>query len=183
MIKTLPNILTFLRIIIIPFIVWALFVGSSFSHMVAAILFFVAGITDYFDGKLARAWKVESSFGKLFDPIADKLLVVTTILMLVNADLANIFASLIIICREIAISGLREFLAQINVSVPVSKLAKIKTGFQMLAIFLLIIGVEGAGGEIVNDFGTYCLWIAAFLTIVTGYAYLKAGIKHLESTI
>lgn len=180
MIKSIPNILTFLRIIIIPFIVWALSIGGSLSHIIAAVLFFLAGITDYFDGKLARAWKVESNFGKLFDPIADKLLVVTTILMLVHTDSANVFASLIIICREIAISGLREFLAQINISVPVSKLAKIKTAFQMLAIFLLIIGVEGAGGKLVGEIGNYCLWIAAFFTIITGYAYLKAGLKHLE---
>ncbi len=179
--RSIPNFLTILRIIIIPFLVWSFYLdkGGQLSHWVAAGLFFVAGITDYFDGKLARAWKVESKMGKLLDPIADKLLVVTALIMLIHANRADELAALIIICREIAISGLREFLAQTNVSVPVSKLAKLKTAAQMLAIFLLILGAKGTGEEMTSVIGTYCLWTAAILTLVTGYAYFKAGIKHV----
>lgn len=177
--RSIPNMLTLLRIIIIPFLVWSFYIGGPLSHWIAATLFFIAGITDYFDGKLARAWKVESKMGQLLDPIADKLLVVTALMMLVYSDRADELAALIIICREIAISGLREFLAQTDVSVPVSKLAKVKTAAQMLAIFLLILGHGGTGEELTYFIGTVFLWIAATLTLITGYAYFKAGIQHI----
>jgi CDP-diacylglycerol--glycerol-3-phosphate 3-phosphatidyltransferase len=178
--------LTFSRIVIIPFLVASFYINYFFpeadarlAHWVAAGLFGLASLTDFFDGYLARALKVESNLGKLLDPIADKLIVATAIILLVHFDRANIIASLIILCREIAISGLREFLAQTNISVPVTNLAKIKTSFQMLAIFLLILGTKGTGEELTKDLGNICLWIAAMLTLVTGYAYVKAGMRHV----
>ena len=184
--KTLPNILTLSRIIIIPILVasfysnrWFSEVDAQMAHWIAAGLFAAASITDFFDGYLARIWKVESKLGQFLDPIADKLLVVTAIVMLVHFDRAHIIPSLTILCREILVSGLREFLGQINVGVPVSKLAKVKTGVQMLALFLLILGTEGSGEEITKYIGNIALWIAAGLTLVTGYAYLKSGLKHM----
>lgn len=183
--KNLPNLLTFLRIALIPFLVASFYMWEWFpetkgqkSHWIAASLFALAGITDFFDGYLARAWKVDSKIGRLFDPIADKLLVATAIVLLVHFDRADIIPSLIIICREIFVSGLREFLAEINVRVPVSRLAKIKTAVQMLAIFLLILGTAGSGAEWTELVGNTLLWIAALLTLVTGYSYLRAGLKH-----
>lgn len=185
MLKRIPNILTFSRIVIIPILVavfymYQLFpeVGMRVAHWIAAALFALACTTDFFDGYLARMWKVESNLGKLLDPIADKLIVAVTIIILVDVNRADVFAGMIIICREIIISGLREFLAKADVSVPVSKLAKIKTGFQMLAIFLLILSTPDTGKLV--QIGNSCLWLAAGLTIITGYAYLKAGLKHVK---
>ncbi len=187
MLRKIPNILTFSRIVVIPFLVASFYINDFFpdldvrmAHWVAAGLFALASVTDFFDGYLARAWKVESQLGKLLDPIADKLIVATAIILLVHFDRADVIASLIILCREIAISGLREFLAQTNISVPVSKLAKVKTVFQMLAIFLLILGTKGTGEELTKTIGNVFLWIAALLTIVTAYAYIKTGLKHIQ---
>ncbi len=132
MLRALPNILTMSRILIIPILIASFYLEGRLSNWVAAGLFFVAGITDYFDGYLARAYSVQSKLGKFLDPIADKLLVAAAILMLIHFDRAHIVPALAIICREIMVSGLREFLAEIHISVPVSRLAKVKTGFQML---------------------------------------------------
>jgi CDP-diacylglycerol---glycerol-3-phosphate 3-phosphatidyltransferase len=182
MIKTLPNILTMSRIIVIPLIVASFYFGENkASHIVAAGLFLTAGITDFLDGYIARTFSVQSDLGRFLDPIADKLLVGAVILMLVHFDRADIIPALAIICREILVSGLREFLAELRVSVPVSKLAKVKTGLQMIAIFLLLLGSKGAGITIVDIMGRLSLWIAAGLTIFTGHAYLKAGLKHFKS--
>lgn len=179
--RDLPNILTLSRILVIPILVASFYFPGKMSHWIAAGLFAFASITDFFDGYLARMWKVQSRLGRFLDPIADKLLVVTAILMLVHFDRAHIIPSLAILCREILVSGLREFLAEVNVSVPVSSLSKVKTGVQMLAIFLLILGAEGTGEEMTNITGTAALWLAAVLTVITGYAYLKAGLKHMEN--
>lgn len=178
--RTLPNILTLSRILVIPVLVASFYIDGQLSHWVAAALFALAGVTDFFDGYLARTWKVQSNLGRFLDPIADKLLVMTAIVMLVHFDRAHIIPSLLILCREILVSGLREFLAQINISVPVSKLAKLKTAVQMLAIFLLILGAEGTGERLTFILGNIALWIAAGLTLVTGYAYLKSGLKHMD---
>lgn len=192
--KNLPNILTIFRIVIIPFLIASFYLESQLYHWVAAILFFIASITDYFDGYLARMLQAQSQFGKFFDSIADKLLVTATVLMLVHfGDIQkyDIFPIIAIVCREIMVSGLREFLADINVSVPVTTLARIKTALQMTALFLLLLGVEGPNIEQVQqmtDFtltvliGRIFLWISAILTLVTGYAYLKAGMKHITLT-
>jgi cardiolipin synthase len=189
--KNLPNILTISRIVIIPVLIASFYIEGRTYHLVAASLFMLASITDFFDGYFARLWKVQSNLGRFLDPIADKLLVAAAIVMLVHfQDIGDfgVIPAIAILCREIAVSGLREFLAEIHVSVPVSNLAKIKTGVQMIAIFLLLLGVEGPSFEEVETItkitltelvGRIFLWISAVLTLITGYAYLKAGIKHM----
>ncbi len=191
--KNLPNILTVFRILIIPLLIASFYLDSVLYHWVAALLFLTASITDYFDGYLARALQAQSNFGKFLDPIADKLLVVSAILMLVHfGDVGkyDIFPATIIVCREIIISGLREFLAGNNVSVPVSGLAKIKTGVQMTAIVLLLWGVEGPNIkqlEIITNVeftvlvGRVLLWVSAALAAITGYTYLKIGFRHINN--
>jgi len=192
--KHIPNILTLSRIIIIPILIASFYIEGRMYHWVAASLFLLASITDFFDGYLARIMKVQSSLGTFLDPIADKLLVAAAILMLVHFDdigRYDIIPAITILCREILVSGLREFLAQINVSIPVSRLAKFKTAVQMAAIFLLLLGVEGpsfAEVELYTEItltelvGRTCLWIAAALTVITGYAYLKSGLKHMSTS-
>lgn len=178
--KSLPNILTLSRIAVIPILVAAFYIDGKLSHWVAAGLFALASITDFFDGYLARMWKVQSSLGRFLDPIADKLLVAAAIVMLVRFDRVHIIPSLTILCREILVSGLREFLAGLRVSVPVSRLAKVKTAVQMAALFLLILGPVGTGWEWAGLAGNLTLWLAAILTIATGYAYLKAAAVHMS---
>jgi cardiolipin synthase len=180
MIYSLPNILTYVRIALIPVVVAAFYMDGRTSHLVASGLFLVASITDYLDGWLARLWQQESSLGRFLDPIADKLLVAAALMMLVHFERADVIPAILILCREIMVSGLREFLAEIKVSVPVSRLAKVKTGVQMTAIFLLLLGAKGSGFHIVETLGSIALWIAAVLTVVTGYAYLKAGVAHMK---
>jgi CDP-diacylglycerol--glycerol-3-phosphate 3-phosphatidyltransferase len=179
MIKFVPNLLTFSRIAMIPFLVASFYIEGKLWHWVAAGLFAFASITDFFDGYLARAWKAQSKIGIFLDPIADKLLVATVIIMLVHFKMADVVPAILIVCREILVSGLREFLAQVNVSVPVSSLAKVKTGVQMLAIFMLLLGTSGSGVENIDEIGNFALWIASGLTLITGYAYLRAGLKHM----
>ncbi len=181
--KHLPNILTLLRVAIIPVLVASFYMENNLSHLVAASLFVLASITDFFDGYLASAWKIQSKFGMFLDPIADKMLVITAIVMLVAFDRIgewNVIPALLIICREILVSGLREFLAGVNVSLPVSRMAKIKTGVQMAAIFLLILGTDGKAEIWTRTLGNAALWAAALLTLVTGYAYLKASLRHMS---
>jgi len=181
MFKNLPNFLTMTRVVLIPFVVLAmLFENSAFGHRLAAGLFLYACITDFFDGYLARTLAVQSRFGTFLDPIADKLLVASVIVVLVHYEMADLFPAIAIICREILVSGLREFLSGIRVSVPVSKLAKVKTFLQMGAIFILILGNKGTGLNFVNALGNYCLWIAAMLTLITGYVYLHVTYKHFR---
>jgi len=176
--------LTLTRIASIPLIVISFYVlgNSKFAHIFSATLFILAGITDFLDGYLARAYSIQSNLGKFLDPIADKLLVGAIILMLVHFDRADIFPSLAIICREIIVSGLREFLAEIRISIPVSKLAKVKTFVQIVAIFMLLLGNKGSGMAYVDVMGRIALWIAAALTLFTGYAYLKSGLQHISDT-
>jgi CDP-diacylglycerol--glycerol-3-phosphate 3-phosphatidyltransferase len=182
MLRIIPNILTISRILIIPIIISCFyFENSVFAHKLAATLFLIAGATDFLDGYLARAWSIQSRLGRFLDPIADKLLVGAVILMLVHLHRADVFPAIAIICREILVSGLREFLAELNVSMPVSKLAKVKTAVQMIAIFLLLLGSKGSGFEYTDMIASIALWIAAALTIFTGYAYLKAGLKHMSN--
>lgn len=197
----IPNFLTVMRIILIPIIIYSFYANSKITNIIVASLFLIASITDYFDGYLARCMKVQSNFGKCLDPIADKLLVVSALVMLVffsNQNIYMLIPSLIIISREIMVSGLREFLASINVSVPVSNLAKWKTAVQMAAITALLLagnGSEYVYNEImdlveVEDFvranlenviqkiGEILLWVAAMMTVITGYIYFKAGVKN-----
>jgi len=173
--KNLPNYLTYLRIAVIPLLVLVF----PWSYSLSAGLFLIASITDWLDGYVARIWQAQSSIGRFLDPIADKLLVATALLLLVKADRADLLPAIAIVCREILVSGLREFLAEIRIGVPVSKLAKFKTGAQMAAIFFLLLGAGGPEWLHSALLGSVLLWIAAGLTLVTGYAYLKTGLKHM----
>ena len=177
--RDIPNFLTMLRIGLIPVLVVSFYIDGNAARYVAAGIFIFASVTDYFDGFLARLWKAESSFGTILDPIADKLLVASTLLMLVHKDMAPVLPILAILCREMLVSGMREYLAQIKVSVPVNNLAKIKTAVQMIAIIILILGEDLIGISHMNEVGKIAIWIAAILTLVTGYAYFREGFKHI----
>ncbi|WP_296715143.1 CDP-diacylglycerol--glycerol-3-phosphate 3-phosphatidyltransferase [Rhodoblastus sp.] len=180
----LPNILTFGRVVIVPAVVACLFWPDEYALRWTALgLFIVAAITDFFDGYLARAWGQQSALGRMLDPIADKLLVSAVLLILVADGTIkswSLWAAIVILCREILVSGLREFLAELKVSVPVSKVAKWKTTMQMIALGFLI---AGRAGELVlpgtTRIGLFLLWISAILTLYTGWDYMKAGIKHV----
>ncbi len=180
MLTDLPNLLTLSRIIIIPVLVGLFYLEGDVWRWVSVVLFSAAGVTDYFDGYLARRWAQISAFGRFLDPIADKLLVAAVILMLVATGRISglvVLPALVILCREVMVSGLREFLAQVNVGVPVSRLAKWKTALQLIALGILIVGeAAGAWTQWVGELG---LWIAAAITMVTGYDYLSAGLKHM----
>lgn len=187
--KSLPNWLTLSRIVLLPLLIAVYYIPGPLGSWLSGIVFLLACITDYFDGYLARAWGVQSVMGRVFDPIADKLLVATALLLLVSQNEAHTLPALAILCREILVSGLREHLAHINISMPVTRLAKYKTGIQMTALTILL-SVEAMmqlfGGTILGEhdvwyyFGNALLWIAAALTLFTGYAYLKTGLKHVD---
>ena len=183
MIASIPNILTFSRILILPAFVGAFYLPGDTANWTTLGLFILAGITDFFDGYLARVWNVQSRLGRFFDPIADKLLVAVALMMLVSFDVIgdwSIFAAIVILCREILVSGLREFLAEIKVSVPVSTLAKWKTTVQIVALAFLLLGDAGRPLPI-TGIGIVGLWVAAVLTLYTGYDYLRAGIRHMTT--
>jgi cardiolipin synthase len=184
MLSTLPMTLTLSRIIAIPVLVALFYVPGDTWRYIACALYTAAAITDYLDGYIARAWKQQSKLGRIFDPIADKLLVGAVILMLVASGRISglsVLAALVILCREILVSGLREFLAEIRAHLPVSRLAKWKTGIQMTALGFLIVGDASPTSFLpVTFIGDSGLWIAAALTLVTGYDYLVAGLKHVD---
>lgn len=180
---TLPNVLTYARIAAVPALVACLMLIEGETGRWAAFwLFVAAAITDWLDGYLARLWEQQSTLGRMLDPIADKLIVGAALIMLVHdrtIDGWSICAAIVILCREILVSGLREFLAELNVKVHVTALAKWKTAAQMVALACLIAG--SAGDTIVpgvSTVGIALLWLAALLTLWTGYDYLKAGIRH-----
>jgi cardiolipin synthase len=182
MLTSLPNLLTFSRIAVIPLVVATFYLPEAFSQWIACALFTAAGITDWLDGHFARRWKQQSELGRFLDPIADKLLVSAALFMLAASariSAAAIFPALVILSREILVSGLREYLAGLRVRVPVSKLAKWKTGIQMVAIGILLVGDAGPAVIPVRAIGENLLWVAALLTIVTGYDYLRAGLPHM----
>ncbi len=186
----LPNILTYLRILAVPLVVLCFFLegrlqSSDFARWSALGIFIAASITDFFDGYLARIWKQTSNIGRMLDPIADKLLVATCLLLLAadtDRTIAgwSLWAAIIILCREILVSGLREYLAELKVSVPVTQLAKWKTTIQMIAIGFLLAGP--AGDKVLpytTETGIALLWISAIVTLYTGYDYFRAGLKHV----
>jgi len=177
--KNLPNYLTYLRIAVIPALTVVFFLNSEWAYYLSTGLFLIAGVSDWLDGYLARMWQAQSSLGRFLDPIADKLLVATALMLLVATKRADLLPAIAIVCREILVSGLREFLAEIRIGMPVSKLAKIKTAAQMLAIGCLLLGAGAPYWLPAELLGRLLLWIAALLTLVTGYAYLKLGIKHM----
>lgn len=180
MLTNLPNLLTLARIVLIPLIVAAFFAPGDAAHWLALGLFAIAGATDYFDGRIARARNQQTAFGRFLDPVADKLLVAAVVLMMVAQGwIAGwlVLPALVILLREILISGLREFLAGMSVDVPVSRLAKWKTAVQFLALALLLVG--GAGGTALGELAAAALWIAAGFTLLTGFDYLRAGLRHI----
>jgi len=183
----IPNILTIGRIIIVPIFVLTFFIPGFFGDLIPFFLFVLASFTDYLDGLLARLFKAESKLGELLDPIADKILVAAALVLLVmNGTIKNyeVIAAIIILTREILISGLREFLATGNVSMEVSGLAKLKTLLQMLSIAILLTGESGNKLVSFQDYnaqtiGIILLWLSAFLTLYTGYDYVRKGIDHV----
>ena len=186
---TLPNLLTLSRIVAVPLLVALLWWPRwPAGYALAFGLYCLMGVTDYFDGYLARAQGAVSRLGVFLDPIADKIMVAAVILMLVGTrhdDAAlitgtHLIAALVILLREIAVSGLREFLAGIQVSLPVSRLAKWKTTLQLVAFGALILAGAVPGQPWVKDVGLACLWGAAALTLVTGWDYLRVGLKHMD---
>jgi cardiolipin synthase (CMP-forming) len=186
MLTDLPNILTLSRIAAIPVLVLLVSIGAPWSAFCAALLFALAAITDYFDGYFARERQLLSDFGRMLDPIADKLLIGATLMALVgfgHLPGLGIYPAIVIMLREILVSGLREYLAGIRVGLPVTKLAKWKTGVQMVALGLLLLGHQGAhfmglGFLPMDAMGATLLWIAALLTLITGWDYLTAGLRH-----
>jgi cardiolipin synthase len=179
---SLPNLLTLSRILVIPLVIASFYVEGDYARWCACALFSAAGITDWLDGHMARRWQQQSEIGRFLDPIADKLLVSATLFMLTTFGRLSAFAvfpALVILCREILVSGLREYLAGLRVGMPVSRLAKWKTTIQMVAIGFLIVGDAGPSFVPVAAIGESLLWLAALLTLVTGYDYLRAGLPHI----
>ena len=179
----LPNILTISRIVVIPLIFMSIYFTSYAWAMLAGILFVAASITDYLDGYLARAWNETSAFGRLLDPIADKLLVATALVVILakpNMYSLNItiIPAFVILCREILVSGLREFLREVNVGLPVTKLAKWKTAFQMTALAMMLFKDLWIGWSYTGEF---LLWVAATLTFITGYQYYQKSLDYVKA--
>jgi CDP-diacylglycerol---glycerol-3-phosphate 3-phosphatidyltransferase len=185
---SIPNVLTYARIAAVPAVVacmyWSeILQGGLALRWVALVIFIAAGVTDFFDGYFARMWGQQTTFGRMLDPIADKLLVSSCLLMLAADDTIkgwSLWAALVILCREILVSGLREYLAGLRVSVPVTRLAKWKTTVQLVAIGFLILGE--AGNKLVpitTLTGLTLLWLSAIVTLYTGWDYFRAGVRHL----
>ncbi len=184
----LPNMLTYARILAVPLIVLCFYLEgrvrpTDWWRWAAVTIFIVASITDYLDGYIARIWKQTSNIGKMLDPIADKLLVSAALILLAfdrTIDKWSLWAAIIILCREILVSGLREYLAALKVSVPVTQLAKWKTAIQLVAVGFLLAGP--AGDKVLpytTEIGLALLWVSAIVTLYTGYDYFRAGLKHI----
>lgn len=200
--STIPNMLTIARIVLIPIIVISFYVPWKITNLVVALLFMVASMTDFFDGYLARRYKAQTKFGACFDPIADKLTVIVSLLMIISCDSSPLILlpALIIICREILISGLREFLGTLGVVMPVTRLAKYKTAFQMFAITGLLLASKNSSytyetlmeyfevepfvriffNGFVENISIVLLNVAAVLSVITGYGYLRVAMKNMK---
>lgn len=187
MITDLPNLLTLSRIVAIPVIIALVAMRAPAADAIACVLFIMAGITDYWDGRLARSRQQLSDLGRMLDPIADKLLVAASLMVLAGMGrmpYGALWPAVVILCREIMVSGLREYLAGTKISLPVTRLAKWKTGFQMTAIGFLLAGdttaqLIGLSFFPVGLIGSLLLWIAAVLTLITGWDYLVTGLKYM----
>ena len=187
---SIPNLLTLSRILAVPILVFLLWKPAPWDYALTFVLYCIVGITDYFDGYLARAWNSISRLGQFLDPIADKIMVAAVLVMLMASRKADgdapiiqdwsIIPALIILLREIMVSGLREFLAPLKVRVPVSALAKWKTTLQLVALGALILGGAFPTQPWIHLVGLTSLWAAAVLTLVTGYDYLRVGLKHMD---
>ena len=185
MLTNIPNLLTLSRIASIPLLVGFFYIDSPLGNWLGFGVLIFAGATDFFDGYLARAMQQQSLLGKFLDPIADKLLVASLILMLVafgRIPGIAVLPAVVILCRELLVSGLREFLAGAQVNLPVSRLAQYKTTLQMVMLGFLLVGPVGPmfGPFSTTEIGVIGLWIAAVLTIVSGYDYLNAGLQHVD---
>lgn len=185
MLFQLPNILTLSRILAIPAYCACFWLPGAWAYWMPLAIFILAGVTDYFDGYLARRYNQQSDFGRFLDPVADKLLIAAALLMLTAFERIaglSVIAAVIILCREILVTGLREFLAELRVPLPVTQLAKWKTAVQMIAIGTLTAAQAGPvwlQAELIGDAG---LWIAALLTLYTGYDYLLAALRPMTKT-
>ena len=187
---SLPNLLTLSRIFAVPILVFLLWKPAPWDYALTFVLYCIVGITDYFDGYLARAQGLTSRLGQFLDPIADKIMVAAVLVMLMASRKANgdepiiqnwnVIPALIILLREIMVSGLREFLAELKVFVPVTALAKWKTTFQLVALGALILGGAFPAQAWIHLVGLTSLWAAAILTLVTGYDYLRVGLRHMD---
>jgi cardiolipin synthase len=186
----LPNLLTYGRVLAVPALVLCFYIENSAGRWLSLAVFTIATITDFFDGYLARAWHQQSAIGLMLDPIADKLLVSIALMLLVSDGTIggwSLLAAVVILGREISVSGLREFLAGLRVRVPVTRVAKYKTTLQMIAIAFLLIGPAGdrlfryyfGNYGLVTYVGLLLLWVSALITLYTGYDYFRAGIRHL----
>jgi cardiolipin synthase len=185
---SLPNLLTYSRIAAVPVVVglmyWeSILLGGLWLRWVALAIFILAGVTDFLDGYFARMWGQQSPLGRMLDPIADKLLVASCLLMLAAEETIrgwSLLAAVIILCREVLVSGLREYLAELRVSVPVTRLAKWKTFVQLIAVGFLIAGEAGnAVLPMTTQIGIFLLWTAAIVTLYTGFDYFRAASRHL----
>ncbi len=180
MLRHIPNFLTVYRILSVPVIICTFYMeDTKFSHILGALLFWLASVSDFLDGFLARKYNIQSNFGKILDPIADKILVVSIVLTLMKFDRVDLFPCILIISREFIISGLREYLAGI-VEIPVSKLAKMKTTIQLVTFFIIILGTKGSGINGVDELGAFMLWVTAIITVYTGYSYFVSSFKYLK---
>jgi CDP-diacylglycerol--glycerol-3-phosphate 3-phosphatidyltransferase len=186
---SLPNLLTLSRILAVPILVFLLWRPAPLDYAITFVLYCIVGITDYLDGYLARAWGSISRLGQFLDPIADKIMIAAVLIMLISSRKANpvpeiaglhLIPALIILLREIMVSGLREFLAGLQISVPVSALAKWKTTLQLVALGALILGGAVPHLPWVHSIGIVALWGAAALTLITGWDYLRTGMKHMD---
>ena len=186
---TLPNLLTLSRIFAVPILVFLLWRPMPVDYAITFALYCIVGLTDYFDGYVARAKGQISRLGQFLDPIADKIMIAAVLMMLISSRKANplpeiaglhIIAALVILLREIIVSGLREYLATLQVSMPVSQLAKWKTTFQIIALGALILGGAVPHMPWVHSVGLVSLWVAATLTLITGWDYLRTGMKHFD---
>ncbi len=178
----LPNILTISRIVVIPVMFLAIYIHSVLWSILAGVLFVLASITDYLDGYFARSRNQNSVLGRLLDPIADKLLVISSLVIIVANQLVmplTYVPVIIIMCREVLVSGLREFLAEFNVGMPVTRLAKWKTGFQMTAISMILLQHLPLIGSPVGVLGEWLLWVAGILTFITGYQYFDKCLDYI----
>ena len=183
MLKTLPNLLTLSRILAVPLLVATFYLPGQLAPWIACGIFAAACITDWLDGHFARRWKQQTEFGRFLDPIADKLVVAAALFMLAatqKISAITILPALVILMREILVSGLREHLATVRVSLPVSRLAKWKTAIQMIAIAILLLQGADQTTIPVSTVGEVMLWLAAGLTLITGWDYLYVGLTHMD---
>ena len=185
MLISLPNLLTVSRIVVIPLIVATFYLPGAWARWLGCALFVIAAITDFLDGYLARRQNSVSKFGRFLDPIADKLLVAAVLLMLSafqRVSMISLLPAVVILTREIMVSGLREYLAELRIGMPVSRLAKWKTAIQLTALPVLIVGDAAPAWLPAPLIGEICLWVAAALTLITGWDYLRAGWTHIQGS-